>query len=157
MEQQNEKSIALTITPPVYYLGGLVLGLVLHLWVAPIDILPESKIDEQLGLLIIIIGVMLFLWSGQTMAKFGVNPRFQPVKNLISTGPFGWSRNPIYVSFTLMYLGITIMYNTLWPVLFLPVVLSLIHYRIILREEDYLESVFGQDYHDYRKKVRRWM
>ena len=79
MNQQTEKSIALKITPPMYYLAGLLLGLVLHLWVAPIDILPESKIDNQLGLLIAALGVILFIWSTRTMARHGVDPRFKPV------------------------------------------------------------------------------
>ena len=156
MEKQTEKSIALKITPPFYYLAGLLLGLALHLWIAPIDILSESKIDTQLGLLIAVLGVILFIWSTRTMARYGVDPRFKPVRNIVTRGPFGFSRNPIYISFALVYFGIAVMYNTLWPILFLPFVISLVHYRVIVREESYMHNVFGDEYKSYRSKVRRW-
>ena len=55
------------------------------------------------------------------------------------------------------YVGVAILLNTAWPLLLLPLVLLVMHRGVILREERYLEQKFGDEYIDYKMRVRRWI
>ena len=57
----------------------------------------------------------------------------------------------------IIYIGISLFFNTLWPFLLLPLVLIVIQRGVIDREERYLEGKFGGDYIDYKSRVRRWI
>jgi protein-S-isoprenylcysteine O-methyltransferase Ste14 len=78
------------------------------------------------------------------------------VTAFISGGPYRISRNPIYVAFTLIYVGVALLCRAVWPFLFLPVVLVGI-VRQVQREEAYMERRFGHPYVSYKAKVRRWL
>ena len=56
-----------------------------------------------------------------------------------------------------VYVGIALVVNTFWPIMFLPVGIALLHYRVIAREESYLERVIGDEYRQYKARVRRWV
>jgi protein-S-isoprenylcysteine O-methyltransferase Ste14 len=75
---------------------------------------------------------------------------------LISSGPYAISRDPMYVGWTLLYLGVALITRNAWMVASFPAVAGLIH-RDVLREEHTLESSFGEDYTRYRKLVRRYL
>jgi protein-S-isoprenylcysteine O-methyltransferase Ste14 len=75
---------------------------------------------------------------------------------LISAGPYAISRNPMYVGWTLLYVGGALITQNAWMVGSVPVVAGLIH-RDVLREEHTLERAFGEDYVRYRKRVRRYL
>jgi protein-S-isoprenylcysteine O-methyltransferase Ste14 len=89
-------------------------------------------------------------------AQTSLNPS-EPVKALVIEGPFKVTRNPIYVGFTLIYIGIALLVNTLWPLLLLPVVQNVMRQGVIEREERYLERKFGQEYLAYKERVPRWI
>ncbi len=75
---------------------------------------------------------------------------------LISSGPYAVSRNPMYVGWTLIYLGAALLTRNAWMVASLPVVAGIIH-RDVLREEHTLEQAFGGEYLRYRRLVRRYL
>ena len=75
---------------------------------------------------------------------------------LISSGPYAISRNPMYVGWTLLYLGGALITRNAWMVASLPIVGGSIH-RDVLREEHTLERAFGEEYVRYRKVVRRYL
>lgn len=75
---------------------------------------------------------------------------------LVWTGPYARSRNPMYVGWTLLYLGVALITRNLWMFLSLPLVAGILH-REVLREEDALEVAFGEEYVRYRKQVRRYV
>ena len=75
---------------------------------------------------------------------------------LITSGPFQWSRNPIYTGHSLMHLGASFFAGSLWPILTLvPVILYL--RRVVLREEARLGHLFGEKYDRCCQEVRRWL
>ena len=76
---------------------------------------------------------------------------------IVRTGPYRFSRNPIYLAFSLLQLGIAVWLNSWWLVATLAAAIALVHYVVIPREEQYLEARFGADYRDYKAAVRRWM
>jgi len=75
---------------------------------------------------------------------------------LISTGPYATSRNPMYVGWTLLYIGVALISRNAWILASLPVVAGLVH-RDVLREERTLKRAFGEGYVRYRKRVRRYL
>ena len=75
---------------------------------------------------------------------------------LIRSGPYAVSRNPMYVGWTLVYVGVALVTRSAWLTVSLPAVLSSTH-REVLREELRLEKAFGRDYVEYRNRVRRYL
>jgi protein-S-isoprenylcysteine O-methyltransferase Ste14 len=75
---------------------------------------------------------------------------------LVTTGPYRYSRNPMYVGMAVVYIGIVILTNIAWPLVFLPVVLVALTYLVIRREERYLRGAFDSEYREYSSRVRRW-
>ena len=76
---------------------------------------------------------------------------------VIATGPYRFSRNPIYLSFTLLQLGLGMWANSAWVVGMLIPTLVLMSYGVIAREEQYMAEKFGEEYLRYTAAVRRWM
>jgi protein-S-isoprenylcysteine O-methyltransferase Ste14 len=81
----------------------------------------------------------------------------KPVSSLVEDGPFRYSRNPGYLSLTMLYTGIAILRNALWAILLLPLVLYVMKREVIEREERYLQRTFGEEYLAYKRRVRRWV
>ncbi len=102
------------------------------------------------GLLWMAYGIVTFL-----RARTSVIPD-RPARQLVTWGPYGVSRNPMYVGITSGYLGIAIVNNHAWPLVLLPFALIAMTF-IIRREETYLHAAFGDAYDQYRRRVRRWV
>ncbi len=92
------------------------------------------------------------IWGHRTT----VNP-YKAASNLVTQGPFAHSRNPIYVSDWLIYLGITLLLGTVWPLLFAPLVWGVMRYGVIAHEEAHLLAKFGDEYQTYCSRVKRWL
>ena len=100
----------------------------------------------------------LAAWFARTMNAADTTLRTdKPVSSLVQDGPFRYSRNPGYLSLTMLYAGIAILRNALWVILLLPLVLYVIQREVIEREERYLERTFGEEYLAYKRRVRRWV
>lgn len=103
-------------------------------------------------------GIAVGFWGSATMHRAGTNVRpDRPATALVTGGPFRFSRNPLYLSLITLYLGITLFCNVTWALIILAPVLAFVHWRIVLREEKYLEAKFGDAYRDYKTRVRRWI
>ncbi len=81
----------------------------------------------------------------------------RPVSALLTTGPFGLSRNPLYLALILLYSGLAILLNAFWSFVLLPAVIAIIAHWVITPEEEYLERAFGDEYLGYKKRVRLWL
>ena len=155
---ENTEAVRVLARPPLVYLSFLAAGLAPHyLWVK-LTFFPQGWIGHAVGWPVFFLGVLLLLRASRTFARSGENIRIeQPTNSLVTAGPFRFSRNPIYIGLTLAYIGLSLVFNSYWPLLFLPLVLGIIHFGVIQREETYLEELFGQQYRDYKGKVRRWL
>lgn len=104
------------------------------------------------------LGAWLVLWAFMAMrlARTSASP-YKPAETLVTGGPFRFSRNPVYLAMTLLYLGSALLLNTLWPLVLLPVVLITMLLGVIFREERYLLLRFGAKYLKYKVSVRRWL
>lgn len=141
--------------PPAIYLLGLLLGFLLQRW-RPLPLLapPLGAALACVFLLAGLVGVPALL----AFRRARTSPKpWRPTTALVTTGPYRFSRNPMYLGFTAIYLGVALWANALWPVLLLPVVLITMQFGVIHREEAYLERLFGAEYRAYRQRVRRWL
>jgi protein-S-isoprenylcysteine O-methyltransferase Ste14 len=140
--------------PPLIYGGALLIALLLH-WLAPLPIFGRTFWP---GLALVVFGVALAVWGRNTLVAAGtnVNP-YRPSTAIVASGPYRFSRNPLYVSLTLLYVGLTLVFNTWWGFILLLPVLIVMHFGVIAREERYLENKFGETYRNYRARVRRYL
>mgnify|MGYP003429061364 FL=1 len=140
--------------PPLIYGIPLLAGLLADRW-RPWPLITERTTVPE-GLIMVLLGFVA-VPAVLAFRKARTHPEpWKPTKALVTVGPYRYSRNPMYVGFTLCYAGIAIWQNSVWPLLALPVVIAVMRVGVIKREERYLEGLFGDDYRAYRDKVRRW-
>jgi protein-S-isoprenylcysteine O-methyltransferase Ste14 len=144
------------VRPPLVYLASLVLGALLQL-ANPLPFLPRT-LDVALGASIVAVAAALFAYSVAKFRAAGTPvPARKPTTAIVRTGPYRFSRNPIYLAFSLFQLGIAIWVNSVWLLATLVGAVALIDTIVIPREEQYLERRFGAEYLDYKAAVRRWL
>ena len=144
------------VRPPLVYLATIVTGSLLELaW--PSAFLPRG-FAVPLGGALVAAAVALFIYSvGRFRAAGTPVPGNQPTTAIVRAGPYRFSRNPIYLAFSVFHVGIAIWVNSLWLLVTLVAAVTLIHCVVIPREEQYLERRFGAQYLDYKRSVRRWL
>jgi len=104
------------------------------------------------------LALALFAWAIVTMTRAGSNvPTSLPSTTIIDTGPYRFTRNPIYLGMMLGLIGLAVALNSLWLLLTLAPFALVIRYGVVAREEAYLERKFGDAYRHYRARVRRWL
>lgn len=108
--------------------------------------------------MLVAITVFIAFWTIREFRLAATSP--SPYKSstaIISSGPFGITRNPLYVGLNLIMLGVGFWFNSLWVLLALPPTFLVLLFGVVLREERYLEQKFGKEYLDYKNSVRRWV
>ena len=144
------------IRPPVVYLTSICLGLLLH-FVWPVHWLPGS-LSMPIGMVVVLAAAALFLSSVRTLRKAGTPvPGNLPTTAIVRTGPYRFSRNPIYLAFTLLQFGLAAWVNSVGLLLTLLPAAALMALVVIPREERYLEARFPSEYLPYKRAVRRWL
>ena len=144
------------VRPPLVYLVSIAIGSLLEFaW--PLAFFPHA-LTAPLGILLALAGVILFIGSVGKFRTAGTPvPGNQPTTAIVRSGPYRFSRNPIYLAFSLLHLGIAIWINSVWLLATLVAAIALMAVIVIPREEEYLERRFGAEYLDYKKSVRRWV
>lgn len=105
-----------------------------------------------------LIGNIIGVWAIFTLLRAGTNVRpDRPVTALVTNGPFRYSRNPLYVALTILYVAAILVLGTIWPLATLVPTLVMVHWKIVRREEQYLEARFGDTYRAYKARVHRWI
>lgn len=157
--QPIARSPWMLIPPPLLFAASLAAGVLIQRR-APLPLLPEPAASlapwvggglTLLGVGLMISAVGLFARTRTTIVPHG------RARALVSVGPYRFTRNPMYVALTLVYLGVTALANTVWPVPLLALPLWAMHTRVIPFEEQTLTRVFGSQYTEYASRVRRWL
>jgi protein-S-isoprenylcysteine O-methyltransferase Ste14 len=142
--------------PPISVGGPLVVGLLVSSLVG--DPLPRSPVTNALGWLLI---AVFAVWNGWALWTIGRNrTALLPggsTTTLIESGPFRWSRNPLYVGLLVASAGLSLVAASLWALVALPLEWALLTWGAVVPEERYLEAKFGAAYTDYTRRVRRWL
>ena len=142
--------------PPLIYGTAFIIGLLVHR-AFPVPVLPE-KLADWIGVVLILVSFPIAITAFRAMihAQTSFDTR-KPTTAIVTEGPFRYSRNPMYVSLTLLYLGVALILNVLWILLLVVPLVVVVQRGVIAREEAYLERKFGEDYRRYKVQVRRWV
>jgi protein-S-isoprenylcysteine O-methyltransferase Ste14 len=102
--------------------------------------------------------VFLFIKSVKifSIRKEKLHPRSISTQ-IFKDGPFQFSRNPIYLAMVILLIGFGVTLNSFWFLYSGLVITIMLHYGVIIPEENYLEKEFGKYYLEYKKSVRRWL
>jgi protein-S-isoprenylcysteine O-methyltransferase Ste14 len=145
------------IRPPLAWGLAIVAGLALH-WLAPLPFLPPDLPAGWLGAMVFVLALALAAWAIVTMTRAGSNvPTNRPTTTIVESGPYRFTRNPIYLGMFLGLIGLSIAFDTLWLLMALVPFALVIRYGVVAREEAYLDRKFGDVYRGYRARVRRWL
>lgn len=150
------ETAGVVVHPPVLVLVCIAIGVLLE-WVVP-PARVESLWLWAAGIILIAGGAALASAAARRFRQAGTNvPTWQPTTALVSTGPYRFTRNPIYIGLLAIQLGIAALAGSLWIALMGAPAFLVLHFGVVLREEAYLERRFGQAYRAYRARVRRWI
>lgn len=145
--------------PPIGALGAPLVALLLE-WLAPVRLLPSAPAPGMrvAGIALILGAIALGGWGVATFRKAGthVDPR-QPALVLVETGPFRFTRNPMYLGMVVLQVGIALAASLDWALIFAPALWAALHFGVVLREEAYLAATFGAPYRDFLSRSRRWI
>jgi protein-S-isoprenylcysteine O-methyltransferase Ste14 len=156
MSDISSDAPSVKIIPPLVYLAGLVIGFLANIWM-PIKVVPSLAAWTSGGILIFCGAVL----TGSAVLKFkDVGTTVRPdraASMLVIVGPYKITRNPMYLGLACVYFGVAVAGQSVWALILLPVVLTIIQHRAIEPEEAFLERRFGADYVGYKENVRRWI
>jgi protein-S-isoprenylcysteine O-methyltransferase Ste14 len=136
---------------PEAHLVGLGMGILLQV-VRPWPLPWPAWVGHGCGWPLLLAGLWLGAWAVRAAGRVDLERPNQ----LVDSGPYALSRNPMYFAWTLGYVGVALVTGTAWPLLLLPVVLAVTQV-VVLREERSLERRFGDAYRSYRTSVRRYL
>ena len=142
--------------PPRIYLAALVGTFVMNA-LLPLR-LPVGTLVGWAGGGLMVAAVGLAITARRAFARAGtnVNP-MQPATAIVASGPYRWTRNPMYAGMTALLVGFSLATRMAWALILLAPVLAIMHWGVVLREERYLTRKFGAEYEAYRAQVRRYL
>jgi protein-S-isoprenylcysteine O-methyltransferase Ste14 len=151
-----EDNPGVRVPPPLIYLAALLVG-----WWAnrrwPLSIGFEGAST------IVAVGLII-VWAALAASSIGLFRRsrtsmipIRPASTLVTSGPYRFTRNPMYVGLAALTAAVALFMRTWWPILLLIPVLLTVQQFVILPEERYLRRRFGTAYESYAQRVRRWL
>jgi len=143
------------VRPPLVYSSSITAGALLT-WLWPLPFALPAAVP--IGGTMVLASIALFWLSVRALRAAATPvPGNQPTTRIVRTGPFRFSRNPIYLSFFGLQLGIALWISSIGMVATLIPAAAVVSRVVVAREERYLESRFGPQYASYRDSVRRWL
>jgi protein-S-isoprenylcysteine O-methyltransferase Ste14 len=143
--------------PPLAWGLAIIAGLALN-WLVPLPFLPVDLPAGWLGAMVFVLALALFAWAIVTISRAGSNvPTNRQTTTIVESGPYHFTRNPIYLGMFLGLIGLAMVFDNLWLLMLLAPFACVIRYGVVDREEAYLERKFGDVYRGYRSRVRRWL
>ena len=145
--------------PPVLYGVAILLGAISS-WLLPTPWLPSPASDMLVAVGVLLIAAALFIDYRAMRTLAAAETTIMPNRasaHLVTSGPFSFTRNPIYLANTMITIGAGLAFGIVW---FLPLAIIAAvatQQMAILREERHLEARFGKAFREYGKKVRRWI
>ena len=146
------------VPAPFVFLGALLLGLAAEQVVTLRSFGIDSRVLIADGALLFVAGAAIMFVAAWLFRRLDTNVQpSQPTTVIATTGPYRWTRNPMYLGMALIYAGLANGFDGPIALALLPLVLIVIQTQVIAREERYLETKFGNEYRRYRAEVRRWL
>src|SRR5215472_440963 len=130
------------IRPPLAWGLAVIAGLALN-WLLPFPFLPADLPAGWLGAMVFVLALALFAWAIVIITRVGSNvPTNRPTTTIVDSGPYRFTRNPIYLGMFLGLIGLAIAFDNLWLLVMLVPFALVIRYGVVAREEAYLERKF---------------
>ncbi len=147
--------------PPLLLAAALLIGWILETRARSVPLSPNAgtaRALEVAGMFALAAGLGIAFWGLWTFfrARTAIMPH-HAASRLVTSGPYRFTRNPMYVGLTTAYIGLSLMTNSIWPLVLLPLALLALYALVIRREERYLRAAFGDHYAAYQQRVRRWL
>ena len=146
------------IPPPIPFFALIIIGFIAQ-WLFPFNLIFYKWSTRLL------IGIPLFTASGliainalliMKKNKTAINYN-KPTTKFIREGAFRFTRNPLYLALLLVMGGIVVVANSAWHLIALVLLFLIFNFGVVVREEQYLENSFGEEYIQYKNRVRRWI
>ena len=158
MDDTEKDGATVRVPPPLVFLGLLVAGVLLHRYVAPAPMALEQSIRIVAAAVAAVIGLILMGGAIGLFRRTGQDPKpWVSTPEIISTGVYRVTRNPMYVGMALIQTAIGVGLGNLWIVILVPVSVTIVYATAVRHEEAYLERKFGEPYTRYKATVRRWV
>jgi protein-S-isoprenylcysteine O-methyltransferase Ste14 len=156
MGQENHPGVY--IPPPLIYVLFFLMAKLLQKKISLNDQLLHQTAERIAGGCFLTVACFLiFLSLRQFLQSRNTVITIKPANSLQKDGIYNFTRNPMYVGLAFVYLGLTVFIGNWWNLIVFPLLLIIVQEYIIRREENYLEKRFGQEYLEYKSKVRRWL
>lgn len=158
MDERERDGAAVRVPPPLVYLGAVVSGVLLHGFVLPARLALPTGARIAVPAAAALLGLWTIGGAIRLFRRSGQDPKpWEPTPEIVSTGVYRFTRNPMYVGMALLQIGIGVGLANGWIVALVPLVLVLVYWTAIRHEEAYLERKFGETYLTYKRRVRRWL
>ena len=143
--------------PPLMWLIGAVASSLIHFFVIREPMMSNDRVVLGCGIVFAIIAPTLAISAMVTFNKAGTNiDPAKPALTIARGGPYRFTRNPMYLALCLLQVALGFFVNDWITLLFVVPLALLLHFGVILREEKYLTSKFGEPYLELKRNVRRW-
>ena len=157
-ETQNRDGAAVRFPPPIVPLIALALGAGVHGFVWPLALPVEGVLRWGVAGVLVALGLGLMGAAMGLFRRTHQDPKpWVSTPEIISSGIYGYTRNPMYLGMGLLQAGFGVLLANAWVLLLVPVTWWTISQIAIRHEEAYLEEKFGSAYTDYKGSVRRWL
>lgn len=158
MDNESHDGAAVRVPPPLVYLGGVVVGALLHAYLTPFSLGLSSTLRAIMATALILLSLGLMAAAIGMFRSIGQDPKpWKSTPSILSTGIYRFTRNPMYVGMAAVQAGIGVALANGWIVILVVPVLVIVYWTAIRHEEAYLETKFGSTYTDYKSSVRRWL
>jgi protein-S-isoprenylcysteine O-methyltransferase Ste14 len=158
-DSPQNKGADVRFPPPLIYLIALAAGAAADRWIVALPfLLAAGPVRTALGVALLGSGAAAIVMSFRHFKRTDQDPKpWKPTPEIIETGIYGHSRNPMYVGMALLQAGFGFLLGNLWVLALVPVSLALNYVIAVRPEEVYLEELFGEPYLAYKQRVRRWI
>lgn len=146
------------IPPPLIYVAFFFLSVALQKIMPLNEHFLRTGAAKNGGWLLFVAGVLMVapaLWKFIVSKNTVVT--MKPAHSLQTAGIYAFTRNPMYLGLLLLYSGTGFLKGNWWTFIVIPLLIMVVQLYVIKKEEDYLQRAFGNEYLQYKKKVRRWI
>lgn len=144
------------IIPPIYLFASIVVMALLTRYVPVRMVVPGAH--YYIGIVCIAAGACFDIPSVRAFQRAGTALRPAPGSSaMVTTGAYRFTRNPMYLGFVLIALGVAFLLGALSSLFVPPILAAILQSQFIVHEEQWMEERFGREYIEYRKRVRRWL
>jgi len=154
----SKKHPGVYIPPPLIYVAFFLLSFILQNSLSLDDAALHTSTARVIGGLLIAMYLLFFI---SALRRFIVSKNtlvtIRPANALETSGIYAFTRNPMYLSLLFLYSGLAFFLGNWWTFILLPLVIVVVQWYVIKREEQYLQQAFGNSYNEYKRRVRRWV